>query len=344
MHKLVNQFTIPMQIYKKKYTTMSISALLVLCALVACGPDYQVPDPVDNGSPSSGQGTGTSDGGSGSGSDTGTDGTGDGGAAVSAALLSADGNDAATYTLMTSKGYNYETPDADHNPAVRHIRQVQDATLGKWVFAFDMHIATDTNKGEDKDRQRNEIKTDAHSPASMVAQEGETLSMTWKFKLPAGMRTTTKFSHIHQLKGIDNSEGTADVANPIITFTCRSLSSGSQQFQVIHTTDTPASGSATNEYYLKTDLAEFLGEWVSVSETVTFAEKGTYSVVIVRMRDGKKLAEFTKTGVDLWRSGTTGMRPKWGLYRNFGDNHSLAAQLRDETLLFADFDVQKVGR
>ncbi len=68
----------------------------------------------------------------------------------------------------------------------------------------------------------------------MVAQQGETLVMRWKFRLPDGMHTTSKFCHVHQLKGIDNSEGTADVSLPLITFTLRTLSNGARQFQVIH--------------------------------------------------------------------------------------------------------------
>lgn len=190
------------------------------------------------------------------------------------------------------------------------------------------------------DRQRNEIKTDGKSPAALVAQEGETLRMSWKFCLPEGMKTTTNFCHIHQLKGIDNSDGTADVSMPLITFTCRSLSSGKQQLQVIHVGRTE--DNTGNEYLAKADLADFLGQWVSVSETVTFAGDGSYHLVIYRMSDGKQLMKVDKEHVDLWRSGTTGLRPKWGIYRSFGQNRSLAGQLRDEILHFADFYIEKL--
>ena len=115
---------------------------------------------------------------------------------------------------------------------MRHIRQAVDATLGRPVFLMDIHIGTDLNKGEDVDRQRNEIKTDNSSPSSMVALEGQTLENTWLFKLPAGMQTTTEFTHVHQIKGIDNPSGTADISRPNITFTCRSKGGG-QKFQVI---------------------------------------------------------------------------------------------------------------
>jgi hypothetical protein len=38
---------------------------------------------------------------------------------LAAGSLVADGDDEGTYDLITGKGYNYETPDADHSPALR---------------------------------------------------------------------------------------------------------------------------------------------------------------------------------------------------------------------------------
>jgi len=260
--------------------------------------------------------------------------------------LEADGNDDGTYALILSRGYNYETPDnsgAHAQEPYRHIRQSYDSFLKKYVFDFILHIDNDDDRGKADvtDRQRNEIKTDAHSPDSLVAQYGETLKMRWKFRLPEGMQTTTKFAHIHQLKGIDNKEGTADVSLPGITFTCRTLSNGKQQLQVLFTaSNVESDGKST--YLARVDLSEFLGEWVSVTETVLFADDGRYSVVITRMRDGKQLVKVDGAVLDMWRTGCTGMRPKWGLYRNFGEGRSLAGQLRDETLKFADFDIIKL--
>lgn len=228
-------------------------------------------------------------------------------------------------------------PDADHDPAVQHIRQVADATLGRSVFAFDIHIDTDTNKGEDVDRQRNEIKTDKSSPSSMVAQVGRTLENRWLFKLPAGMQTTSEFSHVHQIKGLDNAMGTADISMPVITFTCRSTGAG-QKFQVIYVAPTSEDSALT--YLANVDLSDFLGEWVEVTESmVCSAPGGSYSVTIRRLRDGETLVSVSQDGLKMWREGTDGMRPKWGMYRSFGAGHSLSGQLRDETLLFADFYV-----
>ena len=259
--------------------------------------------------------------------------------------LQADGNDAKTYELILASGYNYETPDRSGEHAqqpFRHITQSHDSFLDKPVFDFWLHIENDDDRGKAniKDRQRNEIKTDSKSPKSMVAQKGETLKITWKFMLPEGMKTTTKFSHVHQLKGIDNSEGNADVSSPLITFTCRSISNGGQQFQIIYTS--PSSSGKGNTYLHKSNLSEVLGEWLEVEEVVKFSETGSYSVLIKRMSDSKVIAKLENVSLDLWRTGSTGMRPKWGLYRWFGTDRSDAYLLRDECLKFADFNIRKL--
>lgn len=250
--------------------------------------------------------------------------------------MAADGNDAATYELIASRGYSSENPDSDHTPAVRHVRQEYDAGLSRYVFAMDIHIDTDTNKGEDVDRQRNELKTDKTSPSSMYATEGQTLTDGWLFKLPSGMQTTTEFTHVHQIKGIDNTLGTADVDKPVITFTCRSKG-GVQMFQVIHVA--PSASGSTLTYLAETDLTDFLGEWVLVEESMLCDESGSYSVTLTRVRDSRVLVSLSNVPLVMWRDGAFAMRPKWGIYRSFGVGHSLASQLRDETLLFSDFSV-----
>ena len=155
--------------------------------------------------------------------------------------------------------------------------------------------------------------------------------------LPEGMKTTTAFSHIHQIKGISDKEGTADVAMPVFTFTVRTLSSGKQQFQVIHVGPSPSS----NTYLAKADLSEFLGEWVEATETVRFSDNGAYELVIRRISDGKTLVSVKEDDIATWREAAAGMRPKWGLYRNFGEDGSLKPELRDEVLRFADFLIEK---
>lgn len=181
--------------------------------------------------------------------------------------LIADGNSAKTYDLIKRSGYNHEAPDSSREHKTehfQHIQQVRDNQLNKYVFALFIHAAIDDDRGLPNitDRQRNEIKTDNKSPQSLVGQQGETMVFRWKFCLPAGFRTTTKFSHLHQLKGIDNASGTADVSSPLITLTAYSNSKGGQQLRVRY----DKRGESTTTI-VSTDLADFLGNWVEVEES-----------------------------------------------------------------------------
>ena len=260
-------------------------------------------------------------------------------------VLVADGNSAGTYALIRQQGYDLEPPDESGSHAsnpFQHIQQQWDATLGKYVFSFYIHAAIDDDRGLPNitDRQRNEIKTGPSSPASLIAQEGETMVMKWKFKLPSGLLTTSKFSHIHQLKGMDNAAGNADVSMPLITLTCYTLSSGRKVIRLLHN-DRTDSGSGSKK--LKEVAQEdFLGEWVDVEESVKFGANGTYAITITRMRDNKSLLSYSSNNIDMWRTGSSGLRPKWGIYRSHGANRSLLSQLRDEVFLFADFSIEKV--
>lgn len=259
--------------------------------------------------------------------------------------LRADGNSAGTYDLITRCGYNYEAPDlsgAHAQAPFQHVQQSYSEELGEYVFDFYIHVENDDDRGKPDvtDRQRNEIKTDAKSPESMVAQQGEEMVFRWKFRLPEGMQTTKNFCHVHQIKGIDNAQATADVDYPLITFTARTLSNGSQQLQVIYVG--PSDEQTGNVYLAKVPLSDFLGEWVEAEERVVCDVDGSYQLLVKRVSDGKTLISVSRQTRNMWREGSTGIRPKWGIYRSIGSNGSLKPELRDEVLHFADFSVEKV--
>lgn len=272
---------------------------------------------------------------------------GGGGGVVRAGELRADGDTERTYALIRACGYNYETPDRSNAHAAapfQHITQSWDEALDGYAFFFHIHIDIDDDRGKPDiiDRQRNELKTDGHSPASMVGQAGDELLVRWKFRLPEGMKTTAQFCHVHQIKGLDNAAGTADVGNPLITFTARTLSNGKQQMQVIWVG--PTSGGSAKEYLSRADLADFLGRWVEVEERIGCGAEGSYRVTVTRLDDGRRLIDVPRTPLAMWRDGTAGLRPKWGIYRSFGKEGALKGELRDEILRFADFSVEKVAR
>lgn len=119
------------------------------------------------------------------------------------------------YTLIndalggTRKGY--DVPDCNHTTFGDHITQHRDPQLDRFVFAFHLHVDFDDDRCERFDRQRNEVKTYAPSPAYLKALEGETVSYSWNFRLTAGVQMSKEFTHIHQV----NPSCVSFVFNPL---------------------------------------------------------------------------------------------------------------------------------
>jgi hypothetical protein len=223
-----------------------------------------------------------------------------------------------------------ESPDCAH-PAgqqERHVWEEFDPELNKQVFAFQLHVTPDGDLCEAIDRQRNEIKSFGPSPAAVKAFNGDEMIFKWKFKLDAGFQPSSSFTHIHQIKAGD---GTND-GSPLITITPRY--GNPDKLEIIHTGD----GSATTLGKVKiVELAPFKGTWIEAVEKIKFGTHGTYSLVLKRVSDGAELLSYSSTNIDLWRSGATFIRPKWGIYRSLNNKE----RLRDEKVWFADFAIGK---
>ena len=188
---------------------------------------------------------------------------------VEAALLTATEGDA--YATIEKVGFGIEAPDRSRDHAkkpTKHIKTVYDEKLKKQVFAFTIHAQIDDDRGlkHITDRQRLEIKTYDKSPKELVAKEGESFVYRWKMKLPKGFQTTGKFCHLHQLKGMDNRERTADVKHPLITFTACTKKNGTQKLE-LRTFDRQSRKMTVKA---SMDLGDITGEWVEITEKVTF--------------------------------------------------------------------------
>ncbi|MEI8086555.1 MAG: hypothetical protein WCG93_10105, partial [Paludibacter sp.] len=141
--------------------------------------------------------------------------------AFSQAVLEADGP-GNTYELINSvlaPGYTAEeTPDTFDPTFGRHIAEVWDTDLSKYVFEFYIHSSV-ANELQDistgaTDRQRNEIKTYESSPDSLKGTYGETMTYRWRFKVPVGFQPSPNFTHIHQIKAVGG-----DDSSPLFTLT-----------------------------------------------------------------------------------------------------------------------------
>lgn len=243
--------------------------------------------------------------------------------------LNADGP-GNTYQLLGSilGGSPEETPDCRHPEFGPHITEEFDANLNKNVFAFFAHVTPDDDRCGATDRQRTEIKTYGSSPSNVKAFNGDEMLFKWKFKLAAGFKPSSSFTHIHQIKAGD---GTND-GSPLITITPRYGSPN--KLEIIHTGNT--SGSTLGKVKI-VELAPFEDTWIEATEKIKFCANGTYELVLKRVSDGAVLLSYSSASMDLWRAEATFIRPKWGIYRSLNDS----GRLRDEKVLFADFIIGK---
>jgi hypothetical protein len=235
-----------------------------------------------------------------------------------------------TYELINSVlgGTAEEVPDCSHPEFGRHITEDWDATLGKYVFTFHIHVTPDNDRCSAFDRQRNEIKTYGPSPAYVKGFYGDVCSFRWKFKLDSGFQPSPNFTHIHQIKAGDGT----DSGSPIMTITPRSASP--ERLELIYTAPTGLSGSGK---VATANLSGFKGQWIEAYERILYATNGTYEITLRRFSDGALLLGYTNNDINLWRANATFVRPKWGIYRSLNSTN----YLRDENVLFADFCIAK---
>lgn len=241
-------------------------------------------------------------------------------------FLTADGQ-TDTYTLINQAlgGTAEETPDCSHPDFGPHITQQFDSDLGDFAFTFYLHVTPDNDRCVAFDRQRNEIKTYGPSPDYVKGFYGDRVAFSWNFKLDAAFQPSPNFTHIHQIKA-----GDGDAAAPILTLTPRF--GNPSVLQLIHV---DSSGQTT--VLGSADLSAFTGTWVHVYETLTYGFNGAYSIVLTNFSDGTVLFSYTTDNLDIWRNGTTFVRPKWGIYRSLNS----PSYLRDEAVLFQYFCLAK---
>lgn len=250
--------------------------------------------------------------------------------AIGQVTLDADGA-SDTYALISSvlaPGQNpIETPDCSHTSFGDHIDQVFDTELDMHVFRFHIHTAFDDDRCRVFDRQRNEIKSYDQSPDNLKGIEDEKVVYKWKFKLSEGFQSSPNFTHIHQLKSV----GGDYAGTPMYTLTARKGSPDQLELRYAELDDQIT--------LIKTDIEPFIGNWVSVEETIEYGRDGTYEIEIKRNSDDEILFSYSNDDIINWQTGAEFVRPKWGIYRSLIN----AQDLRDETVLYANFSIEELG-
>lgn len=243
--------------------------------------------------------------------------------------LSADGV-GETYELINSVLISknrkaVETPGCNHQDFGRHITEKYDNTLNKYVFEFVIHIQNDKDRCKRYDRQRNEIKANEKSSDTILGTEGETINYKWKFKLEKGFQTSSKYTDLHQIT-YKNTNGN----EPLFAFMARKKD-GKENFEIVYIDEDK------KEVLESIVLSEIIGKWIIVDETITYDKEGTYDVILSTL-DGKTILSTRRKDLQTWYDAMIYARPKWGIYRSLKKQE----QLRDEKILFADFEINDI--
>lgn len=245
------------------------------------------------------------------------------------AVLNANGP-GNTYELINSvfaPGYDVvENPECVHPEFGRHIAEVFDTDLNQFVFEFYSHVTPDNDRCISFDRQRTEIKTYDQSPDSLIGTLGETVTYQWRFKIPAGFKPSSSFTHIHQVKAVGGDDD-----QPIFTLTPRKGTPNKLEFIYV------LSGTSGSVKPAIVNLSLFEGVWVEVVEQIKVGAVGSYSISINRVSDGALLLSYSNPNIITIRPDNSFIRPKWGIYRSL----NVPADLRDESIRFSDLSIQE---
>jgi len=241
-----------------------------------------------------------------------------------------------TYSLIESvlgKGC-IEAPDlySVNHPGEKHIVEESDAIVGNY-FLFKIHKNEDRDRDtENTDRQRNEIKSYETSANTLKGFSGETMRFHWFFKVQEGFTISKNFSHFFQLKAVNGD----DDSQPIVTIS-GSISSDVPEFKIIHNAGNGASDKKlTSTSWTKANT----GDWMEMDVIATFADKGYLKITISDLA-GNVILKTEQKNIDMWRTGCTFVRPKWGIYRSLNSSTYLSEE--EETAGFANFSIQKIA-
>lgn len=265
--------------------------------------------------------------------------------------LNADGpGEVGTYELITkafapgTTNAAVEAPDAIHPSFGRHITEVFDTDLKKYVFEFYAHVSNTPPDNEPvkgkTDRQRVEIKTFEPSPDNLKGTTGETVQYKWRFKVPVGFKATAAFTHIHQVKAVDGDDD-----HPLFTLTLRKMPNGLNKLELIYVKDE----TSKMIKYQSANMSLFEGVWVEATETIEVGVQGTYALTIKKVSNGAVLMDYNNSNIQTIRTAYTSkngtnyaansfIRPKWGIYRSLKD----IKNMRDEALRFSDFSIKEL--
>ncbi|MFK7936767.1 MAG: T9SS type A sorting domain-containing protein, partial [Saprospiraceae bacterium] len=172
------------------------------------------------------------------------------------------------------------------------------------------------------------VKGGPGSDLEMQHPQGQESFYRWKFRINNDFIGSSSFCHIYQNK----AKGGSDDGQPVITLTLRG---STNILELRH--DGGDTGTSLG-VIASADLDRLRGNWVECYLRQVHSENGELEFTMREMSTGITLMSHTDLDIDLWRTGGSYNRPKWGMYRK------RVTGLRDEEIRFADFCVSETSQ
>ena len=224
-----------------------------------------------------------------------------------------------------------ESPDLfeGNHRGFQHIQMQTDPELGS-CFVFYIHRDLDGDMDKTwppgKERQRNEIKGYKGSSETMKAQNLETTSHTWNFKIDPSFSLTHQFCHFFQLKPVSEKNSPL----PILTLS-GVVHSGKEELELRF--------FDKNSRRIKlADWEDCKGKWLRIKCITSQAEKGEIHFSI-QSTDGTVSAQHRIENLMTWDSDFSFVRPKWGIYRSLREKDRIRNE--EDRVYMNNFTVRK---
>jgi len=231
---------------------------------------------------------------------------------IISAMLASDGE--ATHSHCNEVGFG------------GHYNEIVDKELNLTVSQFQIHKTTDNEACENFGKRFNEFETIADAPKNVVGTEGETITYSWKFKFNDNFTVLKNNLDIHQLKAIGGDEA----AVPLFTLT----TTRKGRFESLELRYAEMDSQTTLE---TVDITNLKGQWIEVSETITYNEIGAYDISIKTLNDQKVVLNYSDDAIRTWKTDADFIRPKWGIFKA----SKTQTTTTEKSILFTDFSIKE---
>ncbi|MDY7396362.1 T9SS type A sorting domain-containing protein [Aureibaculum sp. 2210JD6-5] len=231
---------------------------------------------------------------------------------IISAILAPDGE--AAHTNCNQQGFG------------GHYNEIVDEDLNVTVSQFQIHKTEDVEACKNFGTRFNEIKTIADAPKNLLGTEGETITYSWKFKFSDNFTVRENNLDIHQLKAVGGDEAHV----PLFTLTT-TRKGRFESLELRYSED-------NEQVILETiDITNLKGQWIEVSETITYNEIGAYDISIKTVKGDETILEHSDDAIRTWRTDAGFIRPKWGIYK---ESNEISTTL-GKSILFTDFKIEE---